>query len=364
MTTYGKHPRYIVRQQEPFNGGAPLDLLVEHELTPTELFFARNHGNVPEIDAAAYRLQVSGLVHTPESYTLAELLDRFDAVEATATLQCAGNRRGELIAHKPIPNELPWGAEAISNATWRGVRLSDVLKSAGLGDDAAHVEFIGLDETERHGERFNFGGSIPLSDALTGKVLLAFEMNGEPLQPLHGYPLRVVAPGIIGARSVKWLQEIRVQAEPSFNYFQRKAYRLYPPDVTPDNVVWDTGQMLNEGPLTSVICTPLEGEKTKAGAQTVRGYSFASGANTVAKVELSTDGGLTWAEATFDEAAVPGVWRLWQAKLTLPAGKQELIVRATDSSGFTQPAEVAGVWNFKGYMNTAWHRQTVQTQGE
>ncbi|MCW5875926.1 MAG: molybdopterin-dependent oxidoreductase [Anaerolineales bacterium] len=357
---FGKHPDFIVREMSPFNGGPPLNLLVENQLTPTELFFSRNHGDIPEVDAASYRLEVSGLVEQPLTFSLAELTSRFPSVDAAATLQCAGNRRQELIDRKPIPNELPWGAEAISHAAWRGLRLSDVLAAAGLAQGAAHVEFIGLDETERHGERFNFGGSIPLKDALSGEVLLAYEMNAAPLEPVHGFPLRVVAPGIIGARSVKWLKEIRVQPEPSHNYFQRVAYRLFPPDVDSQNVVWEQGMMLNENSLTSVICTPAESENPPAGAVTVRGYALAGGERSIARVELSADGGRSWTQCELLGEDAPGIWRLWQAQLDLALGEHELVVRAVDSAANAQPPDVEQIWNFKGYMNSAWHRQKIE----
>jgi len=171
-----------------------------------------------------------------------------------ATLQCAGNRRQELLPYGEIPGELLWAEEAISTARWEGVSLRAVLEAAGLGEEAAHVEFIGLDRIE--GKAEGFGGSIPLDKAMHGEVLLADRMNGAPLPVEHGYPLRVVVPGYLGARSVKWLGQIVVRTQPSQNYYQARAYKLFPGDVSPDTVVWEEGMMLGEMPVTSVICTP------------------------------------------------------------------------------------------------------------
>ena len=252
---FGKRPGTLIRQESPFNAGPPPDRLRASFVTPVEDFFVRNHGGVPEVDAASFRLTVGGAVERPLELSLAEL-DRFPRRELTATLQCAGNRRQELAERRPIPHELPWGVEAVSTARWSGVALADLLGAARPAAGASHVAFAGLDEAERHGRRFRFGGSIPLDKALAPEVLLATAMNGAPLPPVHGFPVRVVVPGWIGARSVKWLSGITLQAEPSDNYFQRVAYRLFPADVDAGNVVWDQGAMLGELPVNSIVTRP------------------------------------------------------------------------------------------------------------
>ena len=267
---YGKHPATLVRQARPFNAGPPPERMRAGFLTATEDFFVRNHGDVPEVEAAAYRLKVEGAVERPLALSLADLA-RFPRREVTATLQCAGNRRQELVERKPIPNELPWGLEAVSTARWSGVALADVLAAAGPTAEARHLALTGLDETERHGHRFRFGGSIPLDKALAPEVLLATGMNGAPLPPVHGAPLRLVVPGWIGARSVKWLASITLQAGPSDNYFQRVAYRLFPAHVDADNVVWEEGAMLGELPVNSIVTSPRAGARLPAGARPRRG---------------------------------------------------------------------------------------------
>ena len=352
-----KRSAFTVLEPSPFNGGPQLDALIATPLTPNDLFFVRNHAPAPVIDPAVYRLTVSGLVQRPLSLSLAELRAHFPAQRVTATLQCAGNRRQELLPYGEIPGELLWAEEAISTAMWDGVSLCSVLEAAGLAEGAAHVEFIGLDHVED--KATSFGGSIPLDKALAGEVLLADRMNGEPLPVEHGYPLRAVVPGYLGARSVKWLGEIVVRATPSDNYYQARAYKLFPGSVSPATVKWEEGMMLGEMPVTSVICTPRAGSVLR-GTFTVTGYALTSGGRRIVRVEVSTDAGRTWRGADLQRHGsfpeTPWAWTLWRAELELPAGEHELVVRAWDSAANTQPAEVQQVWNFKGYYNNAWHR--------
>lgn len=354
---FRKHPDFVVRQEDPFNAGPPADRLLRSDVTPADLFFVRNHGAVPEVDPRTFRLNVEGRVRRPFRISLEEL-QRLPRVTVAATLQCAGNRRSEMAALAPIPNELGWGAEAIGTADWGGVPLREVLTAVEPEAGARHVAFTGLDETERHGHRFCFGGSIPLEKAMHPEVLLAWEMNGRPLPPVHGAPLRVVVPGWIGARSVKWLSHVTVQEEPSTNYFQAKAYRLFPPGVGPDDVVWESGLMLGPMNVSSVICAPADGERVEPGTVTVRGWAYA-GERRVERVDLSEDGGRSWTVAELAPERSPWAWRLWEASIELAPGEHELVCRAWDSAAQTQPEHPAHLWNFKGYMNNAWHRVRV-----
>ncbi len=357
MAHPGKHPALLVRQTSPYNGGPPPDLLGRSVITPTELFFVRNHGAVPEVDSARYRLSVDGLVSTPLSLSLDDLRAHFSEVRLEATLQCAGNRRRELTAIKPIPGELEWDVEAVGNAVWRGVPLREVLRAAGVDERARHVAFVGLDEGRAGGIDRGFGGSIPLDKALSPEVLLAYEMNGKALPPLHGFPLRVLVPGYIGARSVKWLDRITVQADPSGNYYQRRAYRMFPPEISAETVDWDTGIALGEFPVNAAILQPEERERVPAGVLTVRGYAIASGRE-VAGVEVSLDGG-TWKAAGVLPGGSPWTWRLWELRLEIDPGRHNIAVRAWDEAGQRQPEDPTGVWNFKGYVNNAQHRITI-----
>lgn len=353
---FGKHPDTLVRQERPFNAGPPPQHL-RRFVTPVEHFFVRNHGDVPQVDPDSFRLVLNGRIRKPLRISLDELR-RLPKVAVTATLQCAGNRRLEMAAVRPIPGELGWGAEAVGTAEWKGVPLRELLAAVEPLPEAKHVAFTAFDETERHGHRFTFGGSIPLDKALSSEVLLAYEMNGGDLPPVHGAPLRVVVPGYVGARSVKWLSAITVQDGPSDNYFQAKAYRLFAPQVDHHNVDWDSGLMLGPFNVGSVISSPLEGEALPAGPVAVRGFAYA-GEREVARAEVSTDGGRTWTTAELAPEHARWAWRLWEARLDLPAGPHEILCRAWDTAAQTQPERPEHVWNFKGYMNNAWHRVRV-----
>ncbi len=326
-------------------------------ITTTDRFFVRNHGDVPEVDPEAYRLSVGGMVAQPLELTLRDL-QAFPAHHLIATLQCAGNRRRELAQIAPIPNELEWDMEAISTAEWRGARLRDVLDAAGVQADAAHVAFLGADRIEKQGEVIGLGGSIPLEKALHPDTLLAYAMNGAPLLPTHGYPVRALIPGYIGARSVKWLTEIVVQGEPSANYYQSHAYRLYSATASPEDQGIESGVMLGEVPVSSVITSPEPGAVLPPGDCLVSGYAL-GGTREIVRVEVSPDDGRSWQLATLRGESLPYAWRWWDARLALSPGQHMLVVRAWDSSANTQPERIETVWNVKGYMNNAWHRVPI-----
>lgn len=355
-----KHPYLIIHEKTPLNVEPPLKLLRQFFITPKELFYVRNHGSIPEVAPADYRLSVIGSVSQQLSLSLDEIREKFPKHTVMATLQCAGNRRDGLIQVQPIKGEEPWQAQAIANAVWGGVPLREVLLAAGIEANAKHVAFSGLDEVEKEGKTFGFGGSIPLEKAMSSEVLLAYEMNGEPLPPEHGFPLRVVVPGYLGARSVKWLSSITLQESPSSNYFQQQAYKLFAPEVRAETADWTKGQMLGELFVNSAICNPLEGERILTNPILVEGYAIASGSHSIERVELSNDGGATWVQAKLLESPSPWAWRFWQSQLELNKGSSQIIVRAWDSAGNTQPEDARVIWNFKGYMNNSWHRVEVK----
>lgn len=225
--------------------------------------------------------------------------------------------------------------------------------------DARYVAFTSLDEAQFEEQTVHFGSSIALEKALSQDVLLAYEMNDEPLAPEHGFPLRVIVPGYIGARSVKWLRDITLQEHPSTNPYQARDYQLFPPEVTAQSADWSRGKTIEELTLNAVITTPREGETVAAGATRIQGYAIASEGAPVERVELSVDGARTWTTATIVERADPYAWCFWEQRVALAQGSCQLIVRAWDASKQTQPEDVKALWNFKGYMNNAWHRVKI-----
>jgi sulfite oxidase len=357
MSRYGKRADLIVHEQEPFNAETGLAALAEGPLTATDAFYVRGHAAVPDVDPAAWRLRVDGAVERELSLSLATLREAFREREVTATLQCAGNRRAGLIAIRDIPGEAPWGPGATGTATWTGVPLADVLALAGPRREAAHVGFEGADVSAEAKPAQRFGGSIPLDKARRPEVVIAWAMNGEPLPPVHGAPLRVVVPGYIGARSVKWLERIEVRSSPWEGYFQHVAYRLLPEDGIPAP---GAGMPLGLVALNSDVLSPADGATVPAGPVEVRGYAFAGGERHVGRVDVSLDGGASWSQAELLDDLGPWAWRHWRITVELSPGDHEILVRAWDSSAATQPEEEASLWNPKGYVNNARPRVRVR----
>jgi sulfite oxidase len=360
VSRYGKRADLLVHEQEPFNAETGLAALAEGAVTATDAFYVRGHAPVPDIDPLGWRLRVFGAVQRELEFSLTALREGFQERHVTATLQCAGNRRSGLIAIRDIPGETPWGPGATGTARWAGVALADVLVLAGPLDGAAHVGFDGADVCEEAQPTQRFGGSIPIDKAFRPEVLLAWAMNDEPLMPVHGAPLRVVVPGYIGARSVKWLEGIEVRSTPWQGYFQRVAYRLLPEDQQPGP---DAGMPLGLVALNSDVLSPADGATVAAGPVEVRGYAFAGGERHVARVDVSLDEGTHWAQAELLEDLGRWAWRHWRITVDLAPGKHEILVRAWDSSAATQPESEAALWNPKGYVNNARPRVRVTAVG-
>lgn len=353
--------KQIVHTDIPRNSEPALDKLVASWITPNEHFYVRSHAAVPQVDLKAFRLSVEGLVHKPLQISVEQLEQRYKKHSVVATLTCAGNRRSEHSLVKLVDG-VPWQAGAIGNASWGGTALFDLLKQAAVKENASHVWFEGVDEIERPNGTIPFGASIPLSKAMskTGSVpgaVVTYEMNGQRLPPHHGFPLRTVVPGYIGARSVKWLGKIIVSDRPSTNHYVASAYKLVTAG-TDDQ--WSAAPPIGLFPINAVACSPAPGSRIPPGKIDVRGYAVAAGEPhlTLAKVELSTDAGKTWSKARFTSPAKPFCWRLWSANVQLTPHATEILVKATDSAGNVQPRSVA--WNLKGYLFNAWHRTPLQ----
>ncbi|WP_375488488.1 sulfite oxidase [uncultured Jatrophihabitans sp.] len=359
-TMFNKRSDMVVHEEAPYNAEPTPAALAASFVTPTDTFYSRNHGPIPDLDPDAWRLRVDGLVEQPLTLTLADLQTRFETVTVAATMQCAGNRRAGLIAVHDIPGEDPWGPTATSTATWTGARLSDVLADATPAAAAQHICFEAPDVSQIATPPAPYGGSIPIAKASAPEVLLVWAMNGEPLEAVHGAPLRVLVPGYIGARSVKWLQRITASTEPSQNYFQATAYRLLPAEADPTTAGPGDGLSLGAVALNSAVLTPADGASVPAGPVPVSGYAFAGGDRAVARVDVSVDGGSTWIQADLGQDRGGWVWRMWHATVEVPTGDVEIIARAWDTSAASQPEDPAPLWNPKGYVNNSWPRITVR----
>lgn len=348
----------IVRSESPFNAEPRPDALIGAFLTPQHSFYVRSHGDVPRLDAG-HAVVLDGLGTRARSFTVADLRRTFPEREAVATLQCAGNRRADLQQVAPTSGD-PWDVGAIGNARWTGVRLADVLDTAGAPDDPSlFVAFTSADEVEVDGAAAPYGVSIGMTKAREPDVLLAWAMNGEPLLPEHGAPLRLVVPGYAGVRSAKWLTRIEVQAHPSDAPIQARDYKLFPASVAKEDADWNAGLTIEAMPLNAAICEPADGDSLAEGELTLRGYAVAYG-RAVSRVEVSLNGGRDWKQARSEQdGAHPHAWTRWSLAASLPKGRHELVVRAFDAAGQAQPEQPDAVWNFAGYLCTAWHRVRV-----
>jgi sulfite oxidase len=322
-------------------------------LTPVPHFFVRNHMHEPsELDAQDWRLTVGGEVEKPFTLSLAEL-SKLETHSVVNTLECAGNGRS---LHRPQVPGIQWGKGAVGTARFSGTRLRDVLERAGVKSSGKHVMFRGADEVP--GKVPPFIRSIPIEKALDSDTLVATHMNGSPLTKHHGFPARALVPGWIGAASCKWLTEIKVLDAEFVGNFMNPGYRLPNQPIKPGDAVKpeDTHPVTALG-VKSVISSPLDGTHTKAGRMTIQGAAWAGEAD-VAKVEISTDGGASWNAAKLGREQARYAWRLWNFdwKAT-KAVDYEILSRATDSQGRTQPA--AAVWNPSGYLYNAVERVKI-----
>ncbi|MEO7275724.1 MAG: sulfite oxidase [Vicinamibacterales bacterium] len=328
-------PGFIVREDEPRNLESPVSALHDF-VTATDSFYVRNHFPEPEIDPATWRLTVEGAVERAIGLTYRELL-AMPSRSLTATLECAGNGRAFL---DPKAHGAQWAVGAVGNAEWTGVRLSEVLARAGLAPNAVAVILEGADQGEVEGDpcspgAIRYAHSLPVAKACSGEVLIAYQMNGAALTRAHGFPVRVIVPGWYGMVSVKWLQRLVVTDQPFHGFFESVHYtRWERPQGTP------TLCPITEMQVKAVILDPAVGATIAAGAPlTISGRAW-TGTGTIARVELSVDRGRTWTDARLTSPALEYAWRAWECEWTAPApGCHELMARATDTSGRTQPMQ-------------------------
>jgi DMSO/TMAO reductase YedYZ molybdopterin-dependent catalytic subunit len=332
------------------NRGMPLEGM-RYPVTPTGMHYLLVHFDIPDVRSADWRLQVGGLVSNPLSLALEEIKSQA-ARTATVTMECAGNGRALL---SPRPVSQPWLVEAVGTAQWTGIPLRRVLAQAGVKPEAAELVFTGLDQGVQGGEVQLYQRSLTVAEASREEVLLAYEMNGEPLQPQHGYPLRLIVPGWYGMTSVKWLASIEAVAQPFQGYQMSQAYRISHGAEDPGNPVTRIrvrALMIPPGVPDFLTRTRL----VAAGTVPLRGRAWAGGVG-IAKVEVSDDGGGRWHEAQLEREVSVYSWRGWTFQWRARRGRHSLLVRATDARGEVQPVEQP--WNFQGMANNMAQRVEV-----
>jgi sulfite oxidase len=337
----------IERNEWPEHWETTLEALGRASITPNDAFFVRSHFPVPELDPQSWRLEVSGLVASPLTLSLAELA-AMPQVQAVHTLECAGNGRG--LFHLPSTSGTQWEYGAVGNARWGGITLASLLERAQPQPEARHVWFEAADMAPLPAVP-KFLRSVPLEKAMKD-TLLATTMNDRPLPVRHGAPLRAIVPGWFGMASTKWVTRVRVEATPSDNHFFVRGYRYNYPGEDPAQAA-----PVEEMRVKSLITRPLSGARVPRGKVPVRGFAWAGPAG-VRLVEVSTDSGKSWQPAGFREDSEPMAWRAWATQVDAAPGNLTILARATDGNGVAQPD--AARPNAGGYGNNSIHRVTVR----
>ena len=335
------------------NRGMPLEGL-RYDITPSGMHYLLIHFDIPAADAADWRLDVSGLVSSPLSLSMDDIRRR-PAVTMPVTMECAGNGRARL---NPRPISQPWLLEAIGTAEWTGTPLRGVLEDVGINPAAVDIVFTGRDEGIQGGEVQLYQRSLSPDDAMREEVLLAYAMNGAPLEPQHGYPLRLIVPGWYGMTSVKWLDRIEAVSEPFTGYQMEQTYRYkHSPDDPGEPVSTMRVRALMLPPGIPDFLTRTRLVDTAGGdAITLSGKAWA-GRLRVTKVEVSDDDGLSWHPAELGAQVGRYAWRNWSFQWHAKPGRRFLSVRATDEQGNTQPT--AQPWTLQGMGNNMVQRVEV-----
>jgi sulfane dehydrogenase subunit SoxC len=336
------------------NHGLPLEGL-RYDVTPVGLHYLLTHFDIPYVDETTWSLGIGGAVERPLALTLADLKAR-PAKTATVTLECAGNGRA---LYAPHVVSQPWLQEAVGTAEWTGTSLGPVLEEVGLAPEATEVVFTGLDRGIQGEVEHLYERSLPLAEAMRDEVMLVYAVNGRPLPPQHGFPLRVIVPGWYGMTHVKWLQSLTVIGERFKGWQQDVAYRLRSSEEEhgePVSRILPRALMVPPGFPDFLARTRF----VTAGAVTLAGRAW-SGWGPIERVEVSVDGGETWADAELGEPLGEFAWRGWSYEWRAEAGEAELSCRATDSTGRTQPS--AADWNHDGLCNNGVQRVRVVIRG-
>jgi len=333
------------------NHSLPLEAL-RYAITPIGLHYLLIHFDIPRVDPSEWRLVVGGHVRAPLTLTLDDVKRR-PAVTRAVTLECAGNGRANL---SPRPLSQPWLFEAVGTAEWTGTPLRTLLEAAGPLDGAVDVVFTGLDRGVQGGIEQQYERSLMMSDATREEVFLAYAINGQPLPPQHGFPLRLVVPGWYGMTHVKWLRSITVVTRAFRGYQQEPAYHV--------TSSWDElGEPVTRMLPRSLMVPPgipdflPRTRRLPLGACILEGRAW-SGRGSIVRVEVSADGGHSWADAQLGGGGGEFAWQSWRHVWHADqAGEFELCCRATDAAGNVQP--LSAPWNAHGVCNNQVQRVNV-----
>jgi DMSO/TMAO reductase YedYZ molybdopterin-dependent catalytic subunit len=330
------------------NHALPLEAL-RHDITPPGLHYLLIHYDIPAVDPDSFRLEITGAVERPTSLSLDALRER-PRVSEPITFECAGNGRALL---EPRPLSQPWLTEAVGTAEWGGAALKPLLDEARPSEKAVEVLFSALDRGIEGGIPQEYERSLPIAEV--EQAMLAYEMNGAPLLPQHGFPLRLVVPGWYGMQNVKWLVRITVLEQPFAGFQNAVGYRMYAADgVAGEPVTRMLPRSLMVPPGVPEFMT--RERHLELGPVTLSGRAW-SGYGPIERVEVSTDGGATFNAAVLDPPLGEHAWRGWRFDWNAPEGEHVLTSRASDAAGNTQPLDPP--WNLKGYANNAVERIRV-----
>ncbi len=346
----------VILNDRPINAETPAHLL-DDDVTPTDRHFIRNNGHPPRsVNAETWTLKIDGEVETPLQLTIDQLKERFEVVSLKLQLECGGNGRSSF---NPPASGNQWSVGAIANSQWTGVRYADVLRAAGVKPSAVYTGQYGADtHLSGQADKDSISRGMPIEKALDPHNLIAFEMNGKPIHPMNGAPLRVVAPGWPASCSHKWLQRIWVRdvvhdgAKMTGSSYRVPKYPVAPGQKVPK----EDFRIIESMPVKSLITWPKSGIELAAGTRKlgVRGHAWA-GDFSVSRMDVSIDFGVSWKEAKLEKAPNRYSWQRWQADIEFPmAGYYEVWAKATDDQGNQQPFAIA--WNPKGYLNNSLHR--------
>ena len=352
-----KDPVMKVLTERPLTANVTAENLND-AVTPTNRLFIRNNLLTPDLQAAGHTLTIKGLVDKQMTLTLDDLQKTFPAVTVQGMLECAGSGR---TAFSPLPKGTPWNPSGgYGCPKWTGARLRDILKAAGVKPAAVHVAFFGADFGELPTAP-PVVRSIPMSKALEPNTLVAWAINGEPLPKVHGFPLRTIVPGWVGSASTKWLVGIEVLDAPFKGTYMDDSYRVPAHPVAPGEKMPKDSVSTEAWPVKSVITAPAPGAKFKMGDSiAVAGKAWA-GENSITKVEISLDEGVTWKRAAMAKPGDKYAWRLFSHTVQPQRqGHLTIIARATDSKGNVQP--IVAAWNPLGYFWNGIHRVGVTVE--